>query len=301
MADKLEVTRVWAYRHDRAVDSVSLAGLSGETIISDRRERIVFIDASGSVLWDKKTDFSPLAVRLTDTADAAYILTLAGHLLRVTRDAELEWDLWVDRQPLTLEIKAKGQAAAVICRRGRIHIVNMRGKRIRLLHAPESVAHARISPGGALFVASAQGWLGRYDRSFSPNGEMRLGRDVFGVEVSERGRKIVLPGKDDGLGVISLDDSSMTAYNPGFSVIKAGMDEKGEKIAAVGLEGDIAVLNIEGETLWRSKTDHSWVQCEMSRAGDRFVVVSDKGFAACYGVGQGRPDRAGGHFDYLEI
>lgn len=306
MTERIKVTRVWSHKHPRHVDSMSMAGVSGDALVLDRRDTITLIGANGEIVWDKKVGFSPLAGQLTEDGSAAYILSCDGRIYKVNRAAELEWEAWVDRSPLALSIKSGGEAAVVVCQRGRLHIMNSLGKRIRLLHTPVPVAHARVSASsGTLYVASVHGWLGRYDRRFNPMGEISLGVEIAEVAVSERGKKIFLPARGGGLNVIDLSDSHMTTYNPGFAVIKVGIDEKGNRVAAVSLDGDIALMNEKGGVMWSQKSEHSWTMCEMNRKGDRFVTVSGKGEVFCYAVGDAAgvkgKEEGKDYFDFLEV
>ncbi|MGK7346675.1 MAG: outer membrane protein assembly factor BamB family protein [Candidatus Nitrospinota bacterium M3_3B_026] len=299
---RLKVNRLWTHEHGRAVEFLSLAENTGETTVLDRRERIVLLDRTGNILWDQKLSRGPLAARVTRDGESVFILTCDGRLMRVTRDAELEWEKWVDRQPVTLAIKSRGQAAVVVCQRGRLHIINSQGERARILHTPQPVAHARItSRAGTLYVASAHGWLARYDNRFNPMGETSLDTLVSGLQVTERGERIFLPAREAGFNVIDLADGQMTTFNPGFPVIKMGVDAKGDRVAAVSLNGHIAVMNTAGDVLWRTKTDHSWTLVEMSGKGDRFVAADGKGFVACYTVGERKAEKPAGHFDFLEV
>lgn len=301
MSEKIRVRQSWTYKHVRPVESFSIAGASGDTVISDRRDTIIYFNANGDEVWSKKVDFSPLKVRITSDGSSVFVLTFDGRLMRISRDAELEWELWVTKDVNNLAIKSKGQAAVVTSHKGRFHVINSAGKRGRIVHTPEPVSSARISArSGSLFVASPFGWVGLYDNKFSPLGEYNLNMPVAAVEVSEWGKRLFLPAREDGLNVIELAEGRMTQFHPGFPVARVGIDEKGDKLLAAGLEGGIALMDIQGKKLWETNTDHSWALCEMNSGGNRFVMVSDKGVVACYSIGTS-VDKSKSAFDYLEM
>lgn len=303
---KIKVTRKWDYSHVRPVDSLCVADVSGDTVICDLRNQVVYIDDNGKKVWDVEADFAPMKGVISYDGGTIYILSSDGHLIKMTREAEVLWDLWIDKKPYTLAAKSKGQAAVIGCLRHRFHVINGAGKRIRLVHTSEPVTYARFSGrGGELFVANAHGWVGIYDKDYKPRRQYNIAQPISKMEVTDNGRKIFLPARDEGLQVIEVESSQLATYSPGFSVIDVGIDRKGDRIVAAGLDGDVALMDSAGRVAWQAKTDHSWVHCEMTRKGDRFTLLSDKGVVVCYKISTGKEAGEKGtensHFDFLEV
>lgn len=305
-AAKIKVTRKWDYSHVRPVDSLCVADVSGDTFICDLRNQMVYIDDNGKKVWDEEANFAPMKGAISDDGEIIYILSADGYLIKMTREAEILWDLWVDKKPHTLAAKSKGQAAVIGCLKYRFHVISGVGKRIRLVHTSEPVTYARFSGrGGELFVANAHGWVGIYDRDYKPKHQYNIAQPILKMEVTDNGKKIFLPARDEGLQVIEAESSQLATYSPGFSVIGVGIDRRGERIVAVGLDGDIAIMDSEGHVAWKTKADHSWVHCEMTRKGDRFTLLSNKGVVVCYKISTGKEaeekDTGNNHFDFLEV
>ncbi len=321
MAKKLKIRKIWSYKHVRKIDSCSLARESGDVLVTDRRESIALLDRTGKTLWSKNVSFSPLEGKISCDGAYVFILTFKGQVIKVSRGAELEWESFVDKDARTMAVKSRGQSVAVASYKGRFHGLNSSGERTGIVHTAQPVIHARFtSKSGSLFVASAHGWVGLYDKEFKPVGEYDTGRTINEIEVSERGGKIFLPSRDEGLTIIEFKTSQMSVYNPGFAVAKVGIDRKGNLMVAVGGKGEIAVMDINGDILWNTDTDHSFIFCEMTIEGDRFVAVSDKGVVECYellqeeelakkesfefletGEEKKGEKKTSDHFDYLEI
>lgn len=327
MAKRIKVLKLWEYGHCRPLDSLSVAGESGDTFVCDRRDRLILIDPTGKIKWDWRANFAPVEGRITAAGDGLFVFTYEGRLLRITPEQKIEWELWIDREGKTLAVKSSGQAAIVASHKGRFHVINasgknteihsehkrrissliyeilrcfvpqndkvttswgISGKNVRIFHTPEPVAHARFAARtGQLVLGSAMGWVGIYDNWLKLRSEFRLNCPVLEVEVSGRGDQIYLSTGEEGFNVIDLKDNHMTTFHPGFAVSNIGVNENGEKIVAVGLEGQMALLDSSGAILWSEKTEHSWILCEMTLKGDRFTVVSGKGLVACYGVSEG--------------
>lgn len=286
MAAKTKIHTIWEHTHVRPVESISVSGMTGDVFAVDLRDRIVLIGPSGKVVWDKKVGFGAKAGAISADGSILYILTADGRLLRVTREAELEWEKWVDRDANALAIKSGGQCAVVASHKGRFHVIDSGGERARVVHTTQPVAFARFSPrSGDLFLAAPMGWVGYYDKRFNPVSEMSLGIPILEVKVCSKGRRIFLPSRDGGFNIVDMDTQDMTSVDPGFPVMRLAVDSKGEKIAASGLDGELALLDIEGHTLWRSDTKNSVVHVEMTYDGASFVTASDKGVITCYGVG----------------
>ncbi|VAX23624.1 hypothetical protein MNBD_NITROSPINAE01-379 [hydrothermal vent metagenome] len=303
---KLKVRREWEHCHEREIESLSVAGKSGEVVMCDRRDRIILFAPDGKPVWNKTTDFTPVKVRITEDGTSIFTLSYDGYLIKLNRAGEILWDIWVTKDTNTIAIKSKGQSAVVTSHKGRFHVISSGGKRGRIVHTPEPVAHARISVRtGSLFCASPFGWVGHYNNRFDPLGEFHLRMPITEVEVSERGKKIFIPAREDGLNVVELESLSMTTYKPGFSVSKVAVCDKGDTILATGMEGELALMNMSGKILWQTKTEHSWFLCDMTSDGKRFIAVSEKGVLACYSIGEvgdkSDKNRSDGDFDYLEI
>lgn len=286
MVAKIKVHTLWEHAHIRPVESICVAGMTGDVFAVDLRDRIVLIGASGKVVWDKKVGFGAKAGAISADGSILYILTADGRLLRITREAEVEWEKWLDRDANALAIKSGGQCAVVASHKGRFHVVNSSGEQPRIIHTTQPVAFARFSPmSGDLFLAAPMGWVGYYDKRFNPVSEMSLGIPILEVKVCAKGRRIFLPSRDGGFNIVDMDNHDMVSVDPGFPVMRLAVDSRGEKIAASGLDGELALLDIEGHTLWRNDMKSSIVHVEMTYDGDRFVTVSDRGVITCYGVG----------------
>lgn len=301
---RVKVARKWAFDHERPVDSVSLADVSGDTLICDLRNTVVLLDGDGREVWGQTMEYAPLTAKLTEAADAAFLLTVDGRLVRIDREGNIAWDCWVDRNPLALALKPRGQAAAVGSHKARFCVVSGVGKKLRLVHTPEPVTFMKFSSRtGGLFVASSFGWVGLYDKGYNPMGEYRLGMPISTMKVTDWGRKIFLPARDMGLQVIEVETSELVTYSLDFNVGSVAIDSKGERIVAAGLDGHAALLDSAGRTLWFTETKHSWIGAEMTRDGGSFLLLSDKGHVACYAVGAEAEKRKaeGGHFDFLEV
>ncbi len=303
MGGRLRVFHHWSYHYDGVVDNFALASVSGDCLISDRRNRLLYLGSDGKVAWRHTTDFTPLKSKLTESGDHAFVLTVDGHLINIARNAQIEWDYWTDNKPVALAIKPDGEAALVGSLRACFHVINSHGKRIKLVHTEKPVIYANFSSeSGDLFVASAHGWVGIYSRYYKPERQYDLGYPVAQIEVSEYGRKLFIPAMDNGLQKIEIENSELVTYDPQFSVNNVSIDQKGDRILAVSLDGQAALMDGDGARLWHTKTEHSWVHCEMARAGDRFVLVSDEGNVICYKIGlydETMTDHS--HYDYLEI
>jgi WD40 repeat protein len=263
--------------------------MTGDVLAVDLRDRIVLIGPSGKIVWDKKVGFGSKAGAISADGSIIYVLTADGRVLRLTREAELEWEKWVDRDANALAIKAGGQCAIVASHKGRFHVISSGGDPPRIVHTTQPVAFARFSPrSGDLFLAAPMGWVGYYDKRFNPVSEMSLGIPIFEVKVCSKGRRIFLPSKDGGFNIVDMDTQDMTSVDPGFPVLRLAVDARGEKIAVGGLDGELALLSITGDKLWTADTKNSITLIEMTYDGDRFVTASDKGVITCYGVG-GKP------------
>jgi hypothetical protein len=318
----MRVGRVYTFKHRRPIDAMGLAGVSGDLVVSDRRDAACYLDADGAPVWSKTLSFAPLSIRITADGAFVYLLTTGGQLLKVTREAELEWEKWVEREPGMMALRPDGNAVAVASHKGRFTVIDGAGRKVRLVHTTEPVSQIKFAGrSGKLFAASARGWVGVYDREFTPLGEFQLDERIVDLKVSANGRKIFLPALDAGLHVIETTTRQVASYDPGFPVARVGVDELGEKMAVVGLDGGMALLSYGGDILWRGDSPHSWNFCEMNPTGDRFVAISDKGIVEMYAVGDGakppppketfasvevdeRPTddkQDKGHFDWLEI
>jgi hypothetical protein len=262
--------------------------MTGEVFAVDLRDRIVLINPSGKVVWDKNVGFGARAGAISADGSILYILTADGRLLRVTREAELEWEKWVDRDSNALAIKSGGQCAVVASHKGRFHVVNSVGAPPRIVHTTQPVAFARFSPrSGDLFLAAPMGWVGYYDKHFNPVSEMSLGIPILEVKTCAKGRRIFLPSRDGGFNIVDMDSQDMTSVDPGFPVMRLAVDSRGEKVVVSGLDGELALLDTEGHALWSCDTKSSIVHMEMTYDGDRFVTVSEKGVITCYGLADG--------------
>ncbi|MBI4665485.1 MAG: PQQ-binding-like beta-propeller repeat protein [Nitrospinae bacterium] len=287
-ANSVKFLKLWEHTHCRPVDSVSLAGDSGDVVISDNRDRLALINPNGGVVWDHKLDFAPLESRITADGSMIYVLTTQGKLMKITRDAELEWEHFVDRDGKTLAVKAGGQSAVVASHKGRFHVMSAGGERARIVHTQEPVAFARFAPrSGGFFVAGALGWIGYYNSKFDPVSELSLGRTIFDLKVSSRGAGVYLALKEEGFCFVDMAESQLTTVNPGFQVVRIGVDESGALIAAAGFDGELTALNRQGEYLWSAKSARPVVFVEMALDGSRIVTVTDKGVVSCYGAGHG--------------
>jgi len=288
MVANTKVHILWEHAHIRPVESLCVAGMTGDVFAVDLRDRIVLIGASGKVAWDKNVGFGARVGAISADGSIIYMLTADGRLLRLTREAELEWEKWVDRDANALAIKSGGQCAVVASHKGRFHVVNSSGDPPRIVHTTQPVAFARFSPrSGDLFLAAPMGWVGYYDKHFNPVSEMNLGIPILEVKTCAKGRRIFLPSRDGGFNIVDMDNQDMTSVDPGFPVMRLAVDSRGEKIAASGLDGELVLLDIEGHTLWRNDTKSPIVHVDMTYDGDRFVTVSEKGVITCYGVGDG--------------
>lgn len=284
MAAKTNIHPLWEHKHVRPVESLSIAGMTGDVFVADLRDRMTLISPDGKILWNKNVGFGSRAGAISADGSIIFALTADGRLLRITRDAELEWDKWVDRDGNALAIKAGGQAAIVASHKGRFHVINSAGERIRVVHTTQPVAFARFSPtSGDLFLAAPMGWVGCFDKRYNPISEMTLGIPIFDVRVCAKGHRIFLPSKEGGFNIVDMETHDMTSVDPGFPVIRLAVDAQGEMVVAAGLDGEISLLNISGDKLWRTDTKTSITNIEMNYAGNMFVTVSEKGVITCYG------------------
>ncbi len=284
----MRVHKLYSHQHRRPIESIGYAAQSGDMAISDRRDGAALVDADGIPLWDKILSFAPLTIRVTADGAFVYILTTTGRLLKVTRGAELEWETMVERDPVGMAIRPDGKMVAVASHKGRFHLVDRKGKRVRMVHTPQPVAHVKFAARtGTLVAASSFGWVGLYQPDGDPVGEFEMNERIMDLKVSGRGKRIFVPGLTTGLHVIELETSQLASYEPGFSVTRVGADDAGNRMVVSGPDGGIAALDRDGAILWQEKSPHSWVFCEMNGAGDRFAAVSDKGLAQVYSLGAG--------------
>ncbi len=311
--DNISVNKTWHYQHLRAVDAIAIADQSGDILIIDRRESVILLDKNGREIFSKKVNFSPVNCAITADGQYLFLLTFAGHLMKISRDTNIEWDVWVDKSAEKLAIKRGGQTAVVASRLGRFHAINSSGEKNRLVHTPEPVIHLRFSADGKkLVVTSAHGWIGMYDGRLNPMGEFETGKPIGEVELCDGGNSIITPSRDQGLTMIRLDTEELTGFYPGFDVSQAGVDQSGARVVVSGLCGSLALMNLAGDVGWKQKFDESWVICEMFADGERFVCVSDKGKISNFSISRGadkalqaaevfESDNKVSQFDFIEI
>jgi hypothetical protein len=311
--DNISVNKTWQYQHLRGVDAISIADQTGDMLIIDRRECVILLDKNGKEIFSKKVNFSPVNCAITADGQYIFLLTFAGHLMKISRDTDIEWDIWVDKSAEKLAVKNGGQSAVVASRLGRFHLVNSSGEKVRLVHTPEPVIHLRFSANGKrLVVTSAHGWIGMYDGRVNPMGEFEIGRPVGEVELCDGGNSIVIPSRDQGLTLVRLDTEELTGLYPGFDVSSAGVDRSGERVIVAGLCGSLALMNLAGDVGWKRKFDESWAMSEMFADGERFVCVSDKGKISNFAINRGAEralqaaevsegDNKVSQFDFIEV
>ncbi|MBI5814527.1 MAG: hypothetical protein HZB29_02825 [Nitrospinae bacterium] len=285
MAQIAKVVKLWEHAHRRPVESLSVAGETGEVLLCDRRDSVVLLGPEGKVIHDEPMPLAPVDGEVASDGQSVFILSFEGFLSRMRPDGGMDWEKWVDRDGATIAVRAKGQSAVVASHKGRFFVISSSGERLREVHTPEPVAHAvYASRAGTLFLASSMGWIGIYDKQANPTGEFHINHPIMDLKVCESGKKIFLPAGEDGFNVINSSSEEMTTINPGFYVAKLGINRNGDLIAAVCPKGNLALLNLSGDVLWSEKTKDSWALCGMTGDGTRFVAVNNKGLAVCYGV-----------------
>lgn len=283
MSTRVKCRPLWRHTHPKEIASFMVARDTSEALFCDNRDRIAFLAPTGAPLWDKVVDFTPAKVDIAQNGEMLYLTTAPGKLMLVDRKPDLRWDIWIDRETNAFAVRQDGKLAAMGSHRGRIHIINDRGEKIKQVHTAEPVAHVAFAPNtGYLYAASPRGWIGVYDKQITPLGEYRLNETVASIKVGGRGQRIYLPSRDGGVHLVDLESSDMTTFDPGFPVINVGVNVKRGLILAVGLDGDMALINHRGDILWEETTDDSWQFCDINNAGDRFWVASGKGVIACY-------------------
>ncbi|MDH5509567.1 MAG: hypothetical protein OEZ32_04350 [Nitrospinota bacterium] len=301
----MKVLKKWEYSHGAPVECMCQADDAGEVVLGDLLGNIAYLNADGTLRWKKKVDYTPHSIVLSEDGAVIYVLTKNHYLIRMDREGKEEWDLWIMKNTFTLACMAKGQAAAVGGIQGSIQIINSRGKRAKLLHTREPATYVRFaSRVGGLFVASAMGWVGIFDKHWKLRKEYHLRRHVAKLEVTCLGRKIFLPAREGGLVAIEVDKDDLLTYSTNFEVSSAAVDRKGERIIMVGAEGSATLLDSAGGELWRRRFDHSWLFSDMTIRGDKFVLVSDKGFVICnaiLSVREAEKRLADSYFEFLEL
>jgi len=305
MSGRINILKKWEYNHGGPVECVHQADVSGDVILGDLLDTLVYINAAGSVRWKKKVDFTPHAVQISEDGSVIYVLTKNHYLIRMNRDGVEQWAGWIMKNTNTLATTLKGQAAAVGGINGTIQIITADGNRLKLLHVRDPVAYVRFSGrDGGLFAASAMGWVGIYDKHWTLRKEYNLRQQVSKLEVNHLGGKVFLPARDAGLSVIEVDKDDLLTYSPGFTVNSAAVDRLGDRILITSVEGEMALMNSGGTQVWRAKSPHSWQFCDMTMKGDRFILVSNKGYVGCHApltAKEAEDKLSDSYFEFLEV
>ncbi|MDH5677084.1 MAG: hypothetical protein OEZ28_00530, partial [Nitrospinota bacterium] len=285
MTNRIKVLKKWDYENGAPVECMCQADSTGDVVVCDLLNNIAYLNSDGSLRWKKKVDYTPNSVALSEDGAVIYILTKNHYLVRLDREGNEEWDLWIMKNTNTLSCMAKGQGAAVGGIQGTIQLINSQGKRAKLLHTKEPATFVRFaSRSGGLFVASAMGWVGIFDKHWKLRKEYNLRRHVTKLEVTHMGRKIFLPALEDGLAALEVEVDDLLTYSPGFHVNSVAVDRKGEMIVITSPDGDAALLDSAGTQLWRRQFTHSWLHTDLTIKGDRFILVSNKGYVKCMAI-----------------
>jgi len=289
MAQTINVFKLWDFAHCRVVESLAMAGDSNEVLLADRRDSLVLIGADGALINGDPVEFSPVAADISADGQGIFALTFNGYVVRLDRNGAILWKTWLDRDAQTIAAKTNGKAVVMASHKGRFHVVKASGEKVREVHTAGPVAFAKYSGDGrTLFMASSMGWIGVYDKMANPVGEYDISNLVMDLDVNFSGSKIFTAAGEAGLNIIDVKDGHLVSMDPGFGVVKLGVNAPGNLIAAAGLNGELALISKEGDVLWSEKTPHPWALCRMNSKGDRFVAVSNKGLAICYSTGENK-------------
>jgi hypothetical protein len=247
----LQSVKRWAFEPKQPPTAIGLATGTGSAVIADSGGGVCMLDRTGKEVMRVKLPHPAYDLEVTSRAEYIALLCEDKKLRVINNRGEILWDADVDSEASAVDLSSRAGLVAVGSARKRLQLFRLDGEPRLDKKLDFTVFDLVFAPGvSGLAAVSTTGDLGFFEYDGRMRWKVSIGRRCRGIDVSERGRFIILPVYESGIKAYNLDGGYIGEYDVLAEVICASINASGKLIFLADQKNRLILLSKNAEVIW---------------------------------------------------